>query len=182
MRAINGGFLNVEGIQSKYTLPISPPPMKDIAEARLSITLRPAWRCEWVSILLFLVGLVLFFKSWTIPLTEQLQSLLRYFGLLLTVIYLIVTIWSRYRWVFYIGPYGVESSRGLIGRDERRAEYNHISYVRLQQSFMQRLFGVGNVLIGTSATNKPELVFHGIRKPKYYKQIIQARMREKPKE
>jgi uncharacterized membrane protein YdbT with pleckstrin-like domain len=157
-------------------------PMNDIADGRRPITLRPAWRREWFSILLVLVGLAIFLKSWTVPLTEQLQALMRGFGLLLTVIYLIVAMWSRHQWLFFIGPYGVESSRGIIGRDERRAEYRHISYVRFHQSVAQRLFGIGNILIGTSATNKPELVFYGIRKPKYYKDIIQARMREKPRE
>ncbi len=156
--------------------------MNDLADSRRPITLRPAWRREWFSILLVLIGLAIFLKSWTVPLTEQLQTLMRGLGLLLAVIYSIVALWSRHQWLFFIGPYGVESSRGIIGRDERRAEYRHISYVRFNQSVAQRLFGIGNILIGTSATNKPELVFYGIRKPKCYKDIIQARMREKPRE
>jgi uncharacterized membrane protein YdbT with pleckstrin-like domain len=149
---------------------------------RIPITLRPAWRREWFSLLVVGVGLFLFIKSWSFPLTEFQQTLTRGFCMLLAGIYLVVALWSRYRWLFFIGPYGVESSRGIIGRDERRAEYNHISYVGFSQSFLQRLFGIGNIMIGTSANHQPELVFYGIRRPKYYKQIIQDRMREKPRD
>ncbi|RUM94450.1 MAG: hypothetical protein DSZ28_03145 [Thiothrix sp.] len=106
---------------------------------------------------------------------------MRIFALVVGITYFIMALWCRYQRRFFIGPHGVESLLGIIGRDERRAEYKNISYVRLRQSFFQRLFlfGIGDILIGTSATNKPEIVFHSVRRARYFKHVIQARMRDK---
>jgi len=156
------------------------------------IILRPAWRREWFTLLVALAGLWLFLNPAAFPFIDPLQSLIlkwglqvhllplvRIFAIMVAITYFIIALWYRYQWRFFIGPHGVESMLGIIGRDERRAEYKNISYVRLRQSFFQRLFlfGIGDILIGTSATNKPELVFYGIRRARHFKGIIQARMR-----
>jgi len=162
-------------------------------EGRTPIILRPAWRREWFTLLVALVGLWYFLNPAAFPFIDPLQSLMlkwglqvhllplvRIFAVMVAVTYFIIALWSRYQWRFFIGPHGVESMLGIIGRDERRAEYQNVSFVRLRQSFFQRLFlfGIGDILIGTSATNEPELVFYGVRRARHFKDIIQARMRE----
>lgn len=107
--------------------------------------------------------------------------LVRIFGLLIVLMYGAIIFWNRYRWCYMIGPYGVETVRGLWDRDERRAEYANITYVRVYQGTIQRLFGVGNLLIGTSATSDPEMIFTGIYAPMQRKGLIQRRLQQRPK-
>ena len=151
--------------------------------------LRPAWRREWFSMLAMTGGLYLMFSPASMPFLGLLQRLLadsgwpvelapyvRLLGLLIVLLYGLAVLWSRYRWRYLIGPAGVESIRGLIGRDERRAEYRNITYVRLSQGVLQRLFGIGDLLIGTSATDEPEVVFQGIARPRHWKALVQKRL------
>jgi uncharacterized membrane protein YdbT with pleckstrin-like domain len=157
------------------------------------IILRPAWRREWFTLLVAIFGLWFSLNPAAFPFVDSLQSLMLKWGLpvyllplvqifavMVAIAYFIITLWYHYQWRFFIGPQGVESMLGIIGRDERRAEYKNITFVRLQQSFFQRLFlfGIGDILIGTSATSEPELVFYGIHKARHFKGIIQARIRE----
>ena len=151
--------------------------------------LRPAWRREWFSMSMMVAGLYLMFNPLSLPLFDVLQRLVidlgwrvalapyvRLLGLLIAVLYGLTVLWHRYRWRYMVGPGGVESVRGLIGRDERRAEYRNITYVRLSQGILQRLFGVGDLLIGTSATDEPEVVFGGIARPRYWKELVRKRL------
>ncbi len=154
--------------------------------AQEPLTIRPAWRSEWFSLVMIVVGLILFFKPLALPFFETMRQahfqydvvlIVQVFGALLVPTYLLTACWSRYRCRYLIGPYGVESLRGIIGKDERRAEYTNISYVRVYQRPVQRLFFVGNLLIGTSATADPEVVFKRISRPGRWKQEVQDRMR-----
>lgn len=156
------------------------------------IWLRPALRRYWFSFLLVLLGLLLMSEPQSVPGSTVLQSMLirnridigvsvgllvQVFGFLMILMHGLKIVWNRYRWHYMIGPYGVESVRGILGRDERRAEYANISYVRMYQGPIERLFWVGTLLIGTSATSEPEVIFADIASPKRVKSMIQLRMR-----
>lgn len=170
----------------------NPAPEGDsVAEQPMRHYLRPAWRCEWFSILAMVGGLYLMFNPLSLPFFDLLQRLLvesgwqmplatstRFLGLLVVLLYGLTALWNRYRWRYMVGPAGVESVRGLIGRDERRAEYRNITYVRLRQGVLQRLFGIGDLLIGTSATDEPEVVFRGIANPRRWKKLVHERQQK----
>ena len=166
-------------------------PTSSLADA---IWFRSAWRRDWFAFLLVLLGLLLIFKPEILPGFELFQWLLtfndidismaflvRIFGLLIVLIYGAIIFWNRYRWCYMIGPCGIESVRGLWGREERRAEYANITSVRVYQGTIQRLFGVGNLLIRTSTTSDPQMIFAGIFAPKQRSELIQSRLQQKPK-
>lgn len=151
---------------------------------------RSAWRGEWVSITLCL------FFAWMALLPESLPGLaslyyfsgrffvpldlvgwIRVLGLLACLFYLLRALINHYAWRYFVGPYGVESRYRFIGRDESRAEYHKISNVRVRQSLFQMMFGIGTVLIYTSASGQAEVTFHKVANPGVWKLRIQSETR-----
>lgn len=54
--------------------------------------------------------------------------------------------------------------------------YEKIQDISLTQSFLERVFSLGDIHVTTSGTNQVELVFKGIRKPKNLKNLIVNKM------
>ncbi|HID81396.1 MAG TPA: PH domain-containing protein [Thiotrichales bacterium] len=157
------------------------------------IYLRPAWRVLFLSHRLYigLLLLILTFVPWFQLQLLQLRASnfvglnwdhdflfwIRVAGVGIVALVLLLTIVYRLRWRYMIGPEAIESMRGLIGRDERRVEYRNIRYVRFYQSLFQRLFLIGDVMVGTAATDDPEVTLYDVPNPGRWKKWVQEKQR-----
>lgn len=158
------------------------------------IYLRPAWRTLWLNGRLYagvaLVGatqipFVQQYFEWIrrirvtgVNLDHDYAYWLQILGWAAIGYALLHSFFHRIQWRYMIGPAGVESIRGVIGKDERRVEYRNTRYVRMRQSFLQRLLLIGDVMIGTAATDEPEVVFFDISRPGKWKDLVLTRQRE----
>ncbi len=142
--------------------------MNDDLTKNAAIYLRPAWRCQWLSLLVALFsfsGFLMFY------------DLLG--GLALGILFIFLAmkvILVRYSSRYMVGPLGIEVTEGIIRRDFTRIEYRHVRGSRFKQSGFGRIFGVGRIIISTSSAES-ELQLRDIRNPGYINGIIIGRLK-----
>ena len=135
------------------------------------IVLRPAWRSQWLTILL-LVILISGYNFFYNPGAQLVLSILIFF-----LFFKILA--RRYGRSYMIGPKGVELSIGIFSRDMTRIEYRHIRGVNLRQSLFNRLMSIGQILVSTSGMDT-ELIISDIKRPVYFTDIIKSRLKNLP--
>ncbi len=86
---------------------------------------------------------------------------------------IIVALIDRKSKVYTITNKKVKSKKGIIARSLREVFTRDIRSVYLQQSILERLFGIGTVLVGTAGTGGVEVAFQGIKKAVEAKEKIQ---------
>lgn len=86
-------------------------------------------------------------------------------------------IWSHYQHRYFIDQDGVEYRFGIISRDEKRVDFSNVTLINMRQSFMGRLFMIGDILVGTSATDQPEIEIQGISRPRHWKETLHEMQR-----
>lgn len=79
-------------------------------------------------------------------------------GLLCLTIPLIFTRMVRYR----ISSYRIDFERGLLGKNIDTLELWHVEDIKFHQSFIDRIMGVGTILIFADDATTPQLNLHGI--------------------
>lgn len=72
----------------------------------------------------------------------------------------------------------VRSTQGRCSLKRQFVEipFEEILGVRASQTFLERLFGVGAVLIWTASAEHPDLIMKGIRDPEHYARVIGAKL------
>ena len=133
------------------------------------IYLRPAWRSQWVTMLLIFLSVLaylVFINPWA-------QLLLPVFIVYLILKMLII----RFSTLYMIGPKGVEQHIGILSQDMTRYEYRHIGGAYLRRSIMNRLMGLGHITVATSGTDA-DLRIKDIKNPQYYVDLIINRLKE----
>lgn len=78
-----------------------------------------------------------------------------------------------YRYV--VTPDSVEANFGFIARDAPKVFFAHIRTTKVMQSWWQRLLVVGDVALGTGATDQHEVVLKHISNPKKVEQELERR-------
>ncbi len=78
---------------------------------------------------------------------------------------------------FYVLDGGVAREYKLFSTSREFCEYEKIQNLHVNQSFIDNIFGIGNVHVDTAGSDKTEVNFHGVRDP--YK--IESMIREKIK-
>ncbi|MEZ4753925.1 MAG: PH domain-containing protein [Bdellovibrionota bacterium] len=61
---------------------------------------------------------------------------------------------------------------------ETRVEYEHVRGIEVQRSLYQRLFGLGDIKIGSAMQGDVEIYIRGIINPRYYEKVIEYRLRK----
>lgn len=102
----------------------------------------------WVSLALVVAGLVMLF----IP-------------------YLIVKS-VRYR----ITNYRIDFERGIFGKKIDTLELWHVEDIRFDQSFLDRIFGVGNLMVVSADETTPQLWMHGLPNPRPLFETLKQRV------
>ena len=158
-------------------------------------SIRPAWRMEWPWVLKIVIVSALFFSPNNRLPQQVIQPLFSNFlssvglsqgdhdwlhtaGVFLISYFLIRAAWSHYQHRYLIDAQGVEHQLGIMSRDEKRIDFCNVTLVNMQQSFFSRIFGIGDVLIGTSATDQPEIAIQGVSNPRHWKNEIHVMQRD----
>ena len=102
----------------------------------------------WVSLALVVLGLIMLF----IP-------------------YLIVKS-VRYR----ITNYRIDFERGIFGKKIDTLELWHVEDIRFDQSFLDRILGVGNLMIVSADETTPQLWMHGLPNPRPLFETLKQRV------
>ena len=83
-------------------------------------------------------------------------------GLLLLVIPVLIVKQFRYR----ISNYRIDYERGLLGKRIETMELWHVDDIEFQQSFFDRLMGVGNITVFSNDKTTPKLELRGLPNPR----------------
>ena len=83
-------------------------------------------------------------------------------GLLLLVIPVLIVKQFRYR----ISNYRIDFERGLLGKKIETMELWHVDDIEFQQSFFDRLMGVGNITVFSDDKTTPKLELRGLPNPR----------------
>lgn len=144
-------------------------------------TFRPAWRKQW---LLMLVAMALLVVP-LLPLAESLQSGaelkavfdpdLMLFGLPFVVV-LLVLIYRHYSWRFTIADGNVESRHGIIARQVSSIRISDVRNINVKQTLFERLFFIGDVEFSSAASDTAEVVFKDVSRPMRVKRRVQEVM------
>ena len=142
----------------------------------LSYRARPAWRNQWQKIILVLLLTVVF--GWAFIRGEIYFSVpnLRVVLVVTAAVwaYLALTIlYRRYAWRYSLNADNVESRQGLIARKIHSIRLRDLRNINVNQSFMQRILGVGDVEFSSSAGSEVEVVFFGVSRPMQVKNLTQ---------
>ena len=68
----------------------------------------------------------------------------------------------------------IKHEKGLLSKERRELSMSSVRTVRTQQSFTDRIFGVGKVEV-YSAGDVPEIVVSGIPNPNYIRELVMDR-------
>ena len=83
-------------------------------------------------------------------------------GLLLLVIPVLIVKQFRYR----ISNYRIDFERGLLGKKIETMELWHVDDIKFQQSFFDRLMGVGQITVFSDDQTTPNLELKGLPNPR----------------
>lgn len=103
------------------------------------------------------------------------------FGLLsviLGVFILLTTEMTRNATTFYVSEGGIAREYRLVSRSKVYAEYDKIQNLHVTQGFVERMLGVGSVLMDTAGSDHKEIVFFGIKDPHGVEELIRGKMIE----
>jgi hypothetical protein len=83
-------------------------------------------------------------------------------GLLIMWVPVLIIRSVRYR----ISNYRIDYERGIFGKKIDTLELWHVEDIRMEQKFIERLLGVGTILVISNDTSTPKLPLHGIPHPR----------------
>ena len=83
-------------------------------------------------------------------------------GLLLMIIPVLIVKQFRYR----ISNYRIDFERGLLGKKIETMELWHVDDIEFQQSFFDRVMGVGNITVFSDDKTTPKLELRGLPSPR----------------
>lgn len=150
----------------------------DVAEFIQSapITLRPALRVHWFNLLLGTAIILMSFQAVQfirqfVPLSWYMKvlNILPQFPLIIfTIVFLtgffqlLLVLLKVYSYSFVITQDGVASRFGIVSRDAHSIKYQDIRGVALEQSWFERLLGVGTIEFYTAGSDGADVIFRDI--------------------
>ncbi|MCA8946671.1 MAG: PH domain-containing protein [Planctomycetes bacterium] len=139
---------------------------------------RPSWLNYWKA---FLFALVLIVGTWVaMPFISDLLAkagvtpyVLPLAGFVLALLPLMRAVIHRFRWKYLVKPDGhVAVRHGIIAKDTNEIRVQDIRLLRVEQTIMHRIFGLGDVEIATAGHSEVEIHMRGIRDPEGVKEAI----------
>jgi len=95
------------------------------------------------------------------------------------VIPLIVALWRRAGLALRVFEDRVVLERGVLSKDVKEIFISDIRSIDVRQRFLQRIVGIGDLMIATAGTDRYEHVALSLPKPMSIKDLIQAQRRRK---
>ncbi len=109
------------------------------------------------------------------PLLKSQPSWWNYFWYLFfcwLIIPLIIAVWKRAGTVFYVYPERVVLERGVLSKHISQVLISDIRSIDTRSSFIERMFRVGDIWIGTAGMSGYEIVAEGMPNPKGVANLI----------
>jgi len=100
-----------------------------------------------------------------------------FLGVLIFVVYAIRFLWVYYGHLYIIHPDSIEIHTGIIKRDDNQVFFRDIREFKVTRSILERLTGVGNVLMSTAATSGEESQIKYVYRPNRLKAELIRRFR-----
>ena len=123
-------------------------------------------------VVLLIVGIVLYHR-----LEGKLPPLLIVFGVFAVAELLVMATLLRTKTVTYrISNYRVDVSRGMLSRNTDTLELWHVEDIRLHQSLLGRILGVGDITIFSHDDTTPTLLLQGIPDPRKLFTVLEQRI------
>lgn len=110
----------------------------------------------------FVFIIISFFFSWLL--------------LILGVLVFVLGEMARRAETFYILSNGVAREYRLLSTSRESASFSKIQDIKVDQSFIDNILGIGNVHFDTAGTDETEVNFHGIRNPYEIEKIVRGKM------
>ena len=137
---------------------------------------RPAWRNQWLAVgiafVLMVAFAVLSIRGLIIGMTEFGIAAVIGVGVLLLSLCIPIAI-RKYSWLYSIDDENIESRYGIISLSVKSIRVKDLRNVNVNQSFFQRIFGLGDVEFSTAAGGGVEVVFAGVLDPMSVKYVAQ---------
>ncbi len=109
------------------------------------------------------------------PLLKAQPSWWNYFWYLFfswLIVPLIIALWKRAGTVFYVYPERVVLERGVLSKHISQVLISDIRSIDTKSSFIERMFRVGDIWIGTAGMSGYEIVAEGMPNPKGVANLI----------
>ena len=173
---------------------IKKPVITNTPSAHHDIFMIRSWLSVFPSIIVFLVlafGCIALSQQFPItvysfdilvfewPLTVSVPSLTIFVALaLVRVVHLMYDTYGELR------AHHIFMSQGILSFDKEDMEiaYEDLLGVHVKQDLIERILGVGNIIIGTAMTDRPEVTIPGLYRPKRYAKAISRRIENRRSE
>jgi uncharacterized membrane protein YdbT with pleckstrin-like domain len=104
---------------------------------------------KYILFLILLIGsIILIIKHYSIPFIPNLSSIIYLIIILVGVIGLILVEVSVRKTTIKLERDSIIINKGVFSKDTTRINYNSITDIQIKQKFLQRLFGIGDIMIG----------------------------------
>ncbi len=130
---------------------------------------------SWRKIIFRVIGSI-FLIFLGLPLITIEEDIAVCFGsilLLIGSIILIRAIVRKLRTEYVITNKRLYSKYGVVSRNVRQADITKLTDTSFTQTFFDRILGIGSVYVNTAGSNAPEIVFIGLKDPKYVIGIVE---------
>jgi len=162
-------------------------PIQNMHHAPLRYYFYPTWRSQIFHLIGFFVLCLITIKVSSLTDYAIISGPLFSFGettIQLSLPYLILipgALLGKVLWVIYNSKYivderGVEAQVGLVSLNLRqpRLRYEDIRGVEPNQTIIERILGIGTVLIGSAMTSEVEIAMRGVANPRAIQLLIQG--------
>jgi uncharacterized membrane protein YdbT with pleckstrin-like domain len=131
----------------------------------MTFNTRPAWREQWLLIILAIALFLLPFLPWletsisldNLKITAMLEA-----PFLIVCLIIIV---RHYSWQFTVNGDIIESRHGIIAREVRAIRVEDLRNINVKQSLFHRIIGIGDVEFSSAGDSGIEVVFKGVSQP-----------------
>ncbi|MBQ8693235.1 MAG: PH domain-containing protein [Synergistaceae bacterium] len=139
-------------------------------------SMRSSYKCMLAIVALFIVALVLSFIK---PIETHHNYLLGTWILwiIITAALLLYMKAKTLGVCLKVKPDEVEIVRGILGRQSTEISYRNLRSIDVNQTPMQRLLNIGDILIASSGTDGKEIVARNMSSPREIRDEIQLRER-----
>jgi uncharacterized membrane protein YdbT with pleckstrin-like domain len=136
----------------------------------------PAWQYQWSAVLAIAVTLAV--SLWTLVYgPHYLGARNAHLAISATgaiaLYFVLLMLYRRFAWRYLIDDQNIESYQGVLARHVRSIRLEDLRNINVNQSVMQRLFGVGDVEFSSAGGDGIEVVFFGVIDPMAVKALAQ---------
>jgi uncharacterized membrane protein YdbT with pleckstrin-like domain len=136
---------------------------------------RPSWLNQMGSFLAMMILILMPFF------THDMALILIILNLFVALVIMLVMVYNRYAWEFRINDGNVQSRHGIMSAKENSIRLKNIRDIKIKQTTIQQIFGVGDIEFSTAGSSNSRIVFYGIEAPSALRDKILREQNKKEK-